>query len=263
MVDRMSLLRPFPAALIILVLVAGFAWAQTPGEKAEVLPGQPVPAAEIKTDKQKLSYGIGLQTGMQLKRGLGEEVDAQAFLRGVTDAITGGKLAVSEADLEKVMKEFQEKMMKRQMDTVKADPKWQAAATKNKKDGEAFLAANKSKEGVKTLPSGLQYKVLKSGSGATPGLADSVVAHYHGTLVDGTVFDSSVDRGEPATFPVRGVIPGWTEALQLMKVGDKWQLFLPAELAYGERSPSEKIGPNSALVFEVELKDVKKQPGAK
>jgi FKBP-type peptidyl-prolyl cis-trans isomerase FklB len=127
------------------------------------------------------------------------------------------------------------------------------AGAKNIKAGEAFLAENAKKDGVKTTASGLQYKVVKSGSGKTPGLNDTVKVHYHGTLIDGTVFDSSVDRGEPVTFPVNGVIPGWTEALQLMKVGDKWQLVIPAKLAYGENGAGGKIGPNSVLQFDVEL----------
>jgi FKBP-type peptidyl-prolyl cis-trans isomerase FklB len=124
--------------------------------------------------------------------------------------------------------------------------------------GESFLAENAKKEGVKTTASGLQYKVIKSGTGASPRLADTVKVHYHGTLIDGTVFDSSVERGEPISFPVGGVIAGWVEALQLMKVGDKWQLFIPAKLAYGEQSPSPKIAPNSTLLFEVELLGIEK-----
>lgn len=126
----------------------------------------------------------------------------------------------------------------------------------NQKKGEQFLADNAKKEGVKTTASGLQYQVIKSGTGKTPGKKDTVKVHYHGTLVDGTVFDSSVDRGEPISFPVDGVIPGWTEALQLMKEGDKWKIFIPSNLAYGERGAGDKIGPNSALVFEVELLSV-------
>ena len=128
----------------------------------------------------------------------------------------------------------------------------------NKQQGAAFLAANKSKPGVKTTASGLQYKVLKAGNGPTPKATDKVRTHYHGTLIDGTVFDSSVQRGEPAEFPVSGVIRGWTEALQLMKVGDKWQLFIPSELAYSARGAGGVIGPNSTLVFEIELLEILK-----
>ena len=136
---------------------------------------------------------------------------------------------------------------------AKMEVKQKSAGEKNIKDGEAFLAANAKKEGVKTTASGLQYKIIKSGKGKSPKATDSVKVHYHGTLVDGTVFDSSVDRGEPITFATNEVIPGWTEALQLMKEGDKWQLVIPGKLAYGERSPSPKIGPNSTLIFDVEL----------
>src|SRR5262249_17517826 len=138
--------------------------------------------------------------------------------------------------------------------------KMKPIAEKNKKDGDAFLAANKSKPGVQTTASGLQYKVIKSGTGATPGASDVATVHYKGSLMDGTVFDSSYDANEPATFNVSGVIPGWTEALQLMKVGDKWQLFIPSDLAYGETGRLPKIPPNALLVFDVELLDVAKQP---
>ena len=133
-----------------------------------------------------------------------------------------------------------------------------ADATKKPDAGEIFLAENAKKEGVKTTASGLQYKVIKSGTGESPKPTDTVKVHYHGTLIDGTVFDSSVQRGEPISFPVGGVIPGWVEALQLMKVGDKWQLFIPSKLAYGEQSPSPKIAPNSTLLFEVELLGIEK-----
>jgi FKBP-type peptidyl-prolyl cis-trans isomerase FklB len=135
----------------------------------------------------------------------------------------------------------------------KMEAKQKVDGEKNVKEGEAFLAANGKKDGVKTLASGLQYKVIKTGTGKTPKATDTVKVHYHGTLTDGTVFDSSVERGEPATFPVNGVIPGWIEALQLMKEGDKWQLVIPPKLAYGERGAGGKIGPNSVLVFDVEL----------
>jgi FKBP-type peptidyl-prolyl cis-trans isomerase FklB len=132
-----------------------------------------------------------------------------------------------------------------------------AQGEKNKKEGEAFLAENKKKEGVKTLPSGLQYKVIKEGTGKSPKATDKVSTHYRGTLIDGTEFDSSYKRGQPATFPVNGVIPGWTEALQLMKVGSKWQLFIPSKLAYGERGAPPVIGPYSVLIFTVELLAIK------
>ncbi|MCC7083909.1 MAG: FKBP-type peptidyl-prolyl cis-trans isomerase [Pirellulales bacterium] len=257
MVDRKKSSRPVLACLIAVLLVSGWALAQSPtGKQPEgVAAGA---AVELKSDKQKFSYGIGFQMGSSVRQqGIADDLEIAAFLRGVTDGMSGNKLALSQLELRPVMERYGKEIEQRLRDKSKV------AAAKNKQEGDRFLAENKAKEGVKTLPSGLQYKVLKSGSGATPGPADTVLAHYHGTLIDGTVFDSSVQRGEPIEFPVNGVIKGWTEALQLMKVGDKWQLFVPSDLAYGERSPSDKIGPNSVLIFEVELKDVKKEPTAK
>jgi len=160
---------------------------------------------------------------------------------------TGGKTALTEDQARATLMEVQTEMRKKQQEQM------QVAGAASKKEGEAFLAANKSKDGVVTLPSGLQYKILTQGTGPKPTASDSVVCNYRGTLINGTEFDSSYKRGEPATFPVTGVIKGWTEALQLMPVGSKWQLFVPSDLAYGERSPSPEIGPNSTLIFEVEL----------
>ena len=177
------------------------------------------------------------------------DVDMQTLMKGLTDSLTSGKLAMTDKEMGEAVQQFQ-----KEQDTKASD--------KNKKDGTKFLADNKSKEGVKTTASGLQYKVLKSGTGATPGPNDEVTAHYKGTLLDGKVFDSSYDRGEPIHIQANRVIKGWTEALQLMKVGDKWQLFVPAELAYGDQGTPPVIGPNSVLVFEVELLDVKKAGGA-
>jgi len=221
--------------------------AAAPARPEQVLPGAgATPAAPaLSTDKQKASYGIGLNIGRQMHdtRLSADDLDLQTLIRGVTDGLSGNKPAMSDQDLMQVMADFHKQVM-----------------TRLKKDGEAFLAANKTKEGVKTTASGLQYKVLKSGTGATPAATDKATVNYKGTLLDGTVFDSSYDRGQPATFPVNGVIKGWTEALQLMKVGDKWQLFIPSELAYADQPPSPDIPPNAVLVFEVELLDVK--PGA-
>jgi FKBP-type peptidyl-prolyl cis-trans isomerase FklB len=151
--------------------------------------------------------------------------------------------------MQETMAVFQKEMMAKQ----------QEVATKNKKEGEAFLVENKKKQGVKTLPSGLQYKVIKEGTGKKPKLGDTVTAHYWGTLIDGTEFDSSYKRGQPANFPVSGVIPGWTEALQLMGEGAKWQLFIPSNLAYGERGAGAGIGPNATLIFEIELISVQEK----
>jgi FKBP-type peptidyl-prolyl cis-trans isomerase FklB len=140
----------------------------------------------------------------------------------------------------------------------KQQERQQAQAKQNKQEGEAFLAENKKKKGVTTLPSGLQYQVIRSGKGASPKASDTVVTHYHGTLINGKVFDSSVDRGQPATFPVARVIKGWTEALQKMKVGDKWKIYVPSQLAYGAAGAPPKIGPDSALIFDIELLEIKK-----
>ena len=174
-------------------------------------------------------------------------VDPNILARGVKDALAGGKTALTEDQARATLMEVQTEMRKKQEEQM------QIAGAASKKEGEAFLAANKSKEGVVTLPSGLQYKILTQGTGPKPTPSDSVVCNYRGTLINGTEFDSSYKRGEPATFPVTGVIKGWTEALQLMPVGSKWQLFVPSDMAYGERSPAPQIGPNSTLIFEVEL----------
>lgn len=200
---------------------------------------------DLKDPKKRVSYSIGADIGNNFKR-QDIEIDAQALAAGLTDALAG-KTALTEAEMKETLNNFRTELMS------KMETKQKAAGEKNLKEGEAFLAANAKKEGVKTTASGLQYKVMKSGNGPSPKKEDSVKVHYHGTLIDGTVFDSSVERGEPVTFGVSEVIPGWTEALQLMKVGDKWQLFIPSKLAYGERAAGPKISPNSTLIFEVEL----------
>lgn len=194
---------------------------------------------------QKASYAIGADIASNIKR-QGVDLDPKAIVAGITDTFAG-KTQLTDAEMKEVMAEFRTQMMA-QMET-----KQKAVGEKNLKDGEAYLAANAKKEGVKATKTGLQYKVLKEGKGKTPKASDSVKVHYHGTLIDGSVFDSSVERGEPISFPVGGVIAGWTEALQLMKEGDKWQLVIPSKLAYGEQGPGGKIGPNSTLIFDVEL----------
>ena len=205
---------------------------------------------DLTNPKQRTSYAIGLDIAANLKaREI--DLDAKALAAGIADALAD-KPALKPDEVREVLMKLQQEMM------AKGDVKNQADAEKNLKAGDAFLAENGKKEGVTTTTSGLQYKVLKSGSGASPKKTDSVKVHYHGTLIDGKVFDSSVQRGEPVTFQVDGVIPGWVEALQLMKVGDKWQLFIPSKLAYAERSPDPTIGPNATLVFEVELLGIEK-----
>jgi len=210
-------------------------------------------AQPLKDQKDKVSYSIGLQFGSNLKRE-GIELSSEAFATGVKDAMLGNKPLLTEQEMEAVMMAFQKEMMARQTaDAAKRETEGKVVGEKNKKDGAAFLAANAKKEGVKTTASGLQYKIIKSGAGKAPKLSDTVTTHYRGTVIDGTEFDSSYKRNEPATFPVSGVIKGWTEALQMMKEGDKWQLFIPSELAYGEQQRSKEITPNSVLIFDIEL----------
>ncbi|HLO09057.1 MAG TPA: FKBP-type peptidyl-prolyl cis-trans isomerase [Desulfobacteria bacterium] len=205
---------------------------------------------ELKTDKEKISYSIGMDIGGNLKRG-SVEVDPDLLARGLKDSYGGGKTILTEDQARQALEDFQKALMAKQAETMKI------LSEKNKADGERFLAENAKKEGVKVLPSGLQYKEITPGTGKSPKTDDTVTTHYKGTLIDGTEFDSSYKRGQPATFPVSGVIPGWTEALQLMKEGAKWQLFVPSNLAYGERGAGQVIGPNATLIFEVELLTVK------
>lgn len=210
---------------------------------------------KLDSEDKKASYAIGYRTGEQMQ-GQMEEIDLEAFIAGMRHGVNGeAKDALLDPEtLDQVIQDYQ----KRKMEEMKAEREQEA--TKNKEKGEAFLEKNAEKEGVTVLDSGLQYKVLESGpeGGESPGIKDTVVAHYHGTTVDGEVFDSSVERGEPATFELDKVIEGWQKALPLMSVGDKWKLFIPPELAYGERRASKTIGPNETLIFEVELLEVKK-----
>ena len=205
---------------------------------------------DLKDPKQRTSYAIGTGIGNSFKT-QGVAIDPNALAAGIADAIAG-KLAMSEADIRTTMDQVRNDLVAKQQAKLKTD------GASNAKAGADYLAANAKKPGVKTTASGLQYKVIKSGTGKTPGLKDTVKVHYHGTLIDGTVFDSSVDRGEPVTFPVNGVIAGWTEVLQLMKEGDKWQVYIPPQLAYGEAGAGGKIGPNSVLIFDIELIDIEK-----
>ncbi len=202
--------------------------------------------ATLGTDKDKLSYAIGVNVGRSLQKD-SVDVDPSILVQGLKDALGGGKTLMTDDEAKAVIVALQTSLQKKQEAVM------QAAGDANKKQGDAFLTANKMKEGVVTLPSGLQYKILTPGTGPKPTATDSVVCNYKGTLIDGTEFDSSYKRGQPATFPVDKVIKGWTEALQLMPVGSKWQLFVPSDLAYGARGPSPTIGSNAVLIFEVEL----------
>ena len=215
-----------------------------PVKKTGTAPKSAAPLA-LKTQKEKASYAIGLNIGKNLHKD-SLEVDPNIFLRGFKDGMVGGKSLLTDDEIKTVLTAVQADLNKKQGE------KMQQQGEANKKAGDAFLAANKNKEGVVTLPSGLQYKVLKSGTGPKPSASDSVVCNYKGTFLDNTEFDSSYKRGQPATFPVNGVIKGWTEALQLMPAGSKWQLFVPSDLAYGPNGRPE-IGPNSTLLFDVEL----------
>jgi len=201
----------------------------------------------LDTHEKKFGYAVGIQMGMSLKRD-GVDMDLDSLVMGMRDAMEG-------KDPRMTPEEAREVMMKvREIEEKKRG----SVGAKNQEAGEKFLAENAKKPGVKTTASGLQYKVIKAGSGAQPALEDNVTVHYTGRLIDGTVFDSSRERGNPATFPVRGVIGGWIEALQLMKAGDHWEIYVPSNLAYGPRGAGTTIGPNSTLVFDIELLEVKK-----
>ncbi len=204
------------------------------------------PAVELPDDASKASYCLGLNIGRNLKS-QGVPVDPTIFARGLADALSGAQPALTDEEVAAVMQAFEKEMAARHR------ARSMRAGQANLAEGEQFLAANAKKEGVKTLPSGLQYKVLKVGNGPKPQARDTVRTHYEGRLINGEVFDSSYAREEPTTFEVGGVIPGWTEALKLMPVGSKWQLFIPAKLAYGERGAGPQIGPNATLVFDIEL----------
>ena len=223
---------------------------QTPpaAKKPATTPAAKTPATlTLTTPKDKASYAIGMNVGKQMGKDLKDhsvDIDQAILLRGMKDGLAGGKTLLTDEEAKAAILELQKEVAK-------------ALADANKKKGDAFLAENKTKEGVVTLPSGLQYKILQQGTGPKPTAKDIVVCNYRGTLLDGKEFDSSYKRGQPATFPLGQVIKGWTEALQLMPVGSKWQLFLPPDLAYGDRSMGPDITPYSTLIFEVELVSIK------
>ena len=252
---------------------------QTPASKATQAPtagAQKPPAAKtgttakprtavpftLKTQKDKTSYAIGMNIGAGVAAKLKQQpldVDQAVLLRGFKDALAGSKTLLTEEEERTVLTQLSTEARKKQEEQMKV------AADANKKVGDEFLAANKTKDGVVTLPSGLQYKILTEGTGPKPTPADTVTCNYRGTLINGTEFDSSYKRGQPASFPVTGVIKGWTEALQLMPVGSKWQLFVPPDLGYGDRGadPRSGIGPGAALIFEVELLSIQSKDQGK
>jgi FKBP-type peptidyl-prolyl cis-trans isomerase FklB len=230
-----------PLIIIVLTILVLTAQALAQGDPA------------LKDEKEKISYSVGVEIGTTLKK-QGIEVTPDVLTRGIRDALTGAKTLMTEEEIIETLTDFRKEFIAKKQELAKQ------LAEKNKKEGEAFLAENEKKEGVKTLPSGLQYKVIKPGSGKKPKDEDTVTVHYRGTLIGGTEFDSSYRRGKPATFPANRVIPGWTEVLQLMEEGAKWEVFIPSKLAYGERGAGDEIGPNATLIFEIELISIQEKP---
>ncbi len=225
------------AVLAVLLVAAGCTAEEKTAEVKKV---------ELTSSKDKVSYGIGMSIGRDFSR-QELDIDPDILVQGIKDVLADGQTLMTEEEAQTTLMEFQQEMM------AKQEAQGKELAEKNSQEGEAFLTENAKQEGVVTLPSGLQYKVLVEGTGNMPGKEDTVTVNYRGTLIDGQEFDSSYKRGEPATFPVGGVIAGWTEGLQLMKEGAKWQFFIPASLAYGERGAGPVISPNATLIFEVEL----------
>ena len=226
-----------------MILAVGMAAALSANVSAESV-------KVLENDQQKVSYSFGLVLGKRMQNDL-PDLNVDLFMQGVKDAMENKAGLLSDEQVADVLAKFQRDMQQEQMEKV------QKLAEENSKIGADFLAKNKQKEGVVTLESGLQYKVLKEGKGPQPGPDDVVKVHYTGSLINGEVFDSSVERGEPVTFPLNGVIAGWTEALQLMPTGSKWQLYIPSELAYGANG-NRSIGPNETLLFDVELLGIEK-----
>jgi FKBP-type peptidyl-prolyl cis-trans isomerase len=264
--DNAGMTKPLHLTLFTaaIALLAGTAATQVgkgqkaPAKAAPAATASPSPSAAdspLKTEKDKVSYAIGKQVADNLTR-QSLDVDPDVLMKGLKDELAGKSL-MTDAEAHTTMSQLFAELR------AKQEEKMKEAGEANKKEGEAFLAANKSKQGVVTTPSGLQYKVIKQGTGPKPTASDTVVCNYRGTLIDGKEFDSSYKRGEPATFPVGGVIKGWTEALQLMPVGSKYELYIPSELAYGERGAGADIGPNTTLIFEVELLSIQGKDAAK
>lgn len=247
------------AGLVSAILVAGPASAQTkkpagakPAARPTAAPPRPA-AGTISSSRDSISYSIGLFMAQSLKQNGMNDVNDALLVQGLQDALKGQTTRLTMEQAGQVMNAFQQKQF------AAKNAEAQKASAENKKIGNAFLAENKTKPGVTTTSSGLQYSVEKEGTGAKPTATDRVKVHYTGRLLTGQVFDSSVERGQPAEFGVTEVIKGWTEALQLMPVGSKWKLYIPAELAYGDRGAGSDIKPGSTLVFDVELLDIVKQ----
>lgn len=227
---------------------------QAPAAKKAPVTTKSATALTLKTQKEKASYALGMKIGGDLrKQGVNAAVDPALTARGLKDALTGSKALLTEDEEKAALTQLQTEVR------GKMETKAHEASAPARKEGEVFLAANKSKAGVVTLPSGMQYKILTAGTGPKPTATDTVTCNYRGTLLNGKEFDSSYKRGQPASFAVGGVIKGWTEALQLMPVGSKWQLFIPADMAYGDRGAGADIGPGETLIFEVELISIGEQ----
>ncbi|MSU34859.1 MAG: FKBP-type peptidyl-prolyl cis-trans isomerase [Pedosphaera sp.] len=237
------------STLVAAGLLSAFLHAEDPALS------NPEAAKLLKDTKDRVGYAYGLNIATMMKR-QGAEMNADMLKRAIDDVAAGKTPLLNETEARQVMTSYQQDLR------TKGEAKKKEQGQKNKIEGAKFLEENKGKEGVKTTASGLQYKVLKEGDGAMPKADDTVVTHYRGTLISGTEFDSSIKRGQPAEFPVNGVIKGWTEGLQLMKKGSKWQLFVPSEIAYAERGAGADIGPNATLIFEVELLDIKVKPAS-
>jgi len=234
--------------LALILLLAGLGACQKAGNDAA---GKTLKTEDLNSQKKKVSYAIGLDIGQNFKT-RAMDLDMDILVQGLRDSQKSDKPLLGTEEIQKVMTQFQQDMMKAE------EEKRMAQGQGNKAKEEAFLRENAQKPGVKITPSGLQYKVITEGKGPMPKATDTVKVHYRGTLLDGSEFDSSYKRNNPAVFPLNGVIKGWTEALQLMKVGSKWQVFLPSALAYGERGAGQVIGPNATLIFEVELLGIEK-----
>jgi len=224
--------------------------ATPPARKTQPTPARGATRSTLTTEKQKDSYALGMNVGRDLSR-QPIDIDVTPFLQGMRDALEKRKSQLTDDEIKAALAQLQSQA------TTKAEAENKILGEANLKQGEEFLAGNKTKPGVVALPSGLQYKVITAGTGPKPTAADTVVCDYRGTLINGKEFDSSYKRGQPASFPVGGVIKGWTEALQMMSVGSKWELFIPPDLAYGARGAGPDIGPNSTLIFEVELHSIK------
>jgi FKBP-type peptidyl-prolyl cis-trans isomerase FklB len=228
---------------------------KTPAAAAKAPAAKNQGAVSLDSPKAKASYAIGLNIGKGMSKS-SVDVDPDILMQGLKDGLSGGKALMTDEEIKAELNQLQAQVRQA------AEEKARQLGEENKKEGESFLAANKEKEGVVTLPDGLEYKILTAGTGPKPTASDTVICNYRGTLINGTEFDSSYKRGQPATFPVGQVIRGWTEALQLMPVGSKWQIFIPGEMAYGPRGAGPDIGPNATLIFEVELLSIQPKPAA-